>query len=51
MYEGNLDIITTTEAMTDYGAVGKIAMKGVMPYLLLLSPDENVFDYINVTLV
>ena len=50
MWAGNLDNIMTNEVMTDFEKLGKVKMKGIMPYLLIQTVDEEVFDYINVEL-
>ena len=51
MSRNNLDIITTTEEMTDFSGIGRVKMQGMMPYLIVWIPDENVFNYIDIELL
>ena len=43
--EGGLDNITTSERLTDYEALQKVYMKGVMPMLNIITFGD--YDFLN----
>ena len=51
MSAGSLDNITEMEELTDFKALQKVHLQGMMPYVTYVADDVAPFEYIGVDLI
>lgn len=51
MFAGKLDNIIQSARLTDFEKVGRVKMKGMIPYLFVQALNEKAFQYVNIELI